>query len=107
MWRAYELNDDLADGVLANAPESWDGDEAIEHIALSYVATLEARLRERAEYHDRGFGPRQGRSDDDQNGRAEQEPALESGAPRRHLDIHRTDCASRRLNPAAANRRTD
>jgi hypothetical protein len=44
MWRAYELNGDLADGVLCNAPESWDGEDAVEHIALSYVATLEARM---------------------------------------------------------------
>lgn len=44
MWRAYKLNDDLADGVLCNAPESWGGEDAAEHIALNYVATLEARL---------------------------------------------------------------
>lgn len=44
MWRAYKLNDDLADGVLCNAPESWDGEDSAESIALNYVATLEARL---------------------------------------------------------------
>lgn len=44
MWRAFRLNDDLADGVLCNAPQSWDGEDSAEHIALSYVATLEARM---------------------------------------------------------------
>jgi hypothetical protein len=44
MWRAYDLHGDLADGVLCNAPESWGGEESAEHIALNYVATLEARL---------------------------------------------------------------
>lgn len=33
-----------ADAVLMEAPESWDGDDSADFIALSYVATLEARL---------------------------------------------------------------
>lgn len=41
-WR--ESEEDWTNGVLLDAPESWDGDEAPESIALSYVATLEARL---------------------------------------------------------------
>lgn len=41
-WREHEV--DWTNGVLIDAPESWDGEEAAEHIALSYVATLEARM---------------------------------------------------------------
>ena len=41
-WRAME--EDWTNGVLLDAPESWDGDEGAESIALRYVATLEARL---------------------------------------------------------------
>jgi len=43
-WKASE--EDFTNGVLLDAPESWDGDDAAEHIALSYVATLEARCDE-------------------------------------------------------------
>ena len=42
-WDAF-YEGHWTDGVLLNCPESWDGDEAPEYIALSYVATLEARL---------------------------------------------------------------
>jgi hypothetical protein len=41
-WRASE--EDWTNGVLYDAPDSWDGDEGAESIALRYVATLEARL---------------------------------------------------------------
>jgi hypothetical protein len=41
-WKAHE--EDWANGVLHDCPDSWDGDEGAEYIALSYVATLEARL---------------------------------------------------------------
>jgi hypothetical protein len=41
-WRAME--EDWTNGVLFDAPDSWDSDEGAESIALRYVATLEARL---------------------------------------------------------------
>lgn len=41
-WKEHE--EDWTNGVLINAPESWGGEEAAEFIALSYVATLEARM---------------------------------------------------------------
>lgn len=41
-WRATE--DDWTNGVLLDAPDSWDGEESADYIALDYVATLEARL---------------------------------------------------------------
>lgn len=42
--RWEQAQDEWANGVLFNAPESWDGDDAAESIALDYVAELEARL---------------------------------------------------------------
>lgn len=39
-----EAGGGFVDSVLMDAPESWDTGDAAEHIALSYVATLEARL---------------------------------------------------------------
>ena len=44
--RFEQSGDDWTNGVLMEAPESWDGDDAAENIALDYVATLEARLDE-------------------------------------------------------------
>lgn len=41
-WEASD--EDWTNGVLFDAPDSWDSDEGAEFIALSYVATLEARL---------------------------------------------------------------
>jgi hypothetical protein len=41
-WNASEAH--WTDGVLFEAPESWDGDDGAESIALDYVAELEARM---------------------------------------------------------------
>lgn len=41
-WKQHE--EDWTNGVLVDTPESWGGEEAAEYIALSYVATLEARM---------------------------------------------------------------
>jgi len=41
--RFEQADEDWTNGVLHGAPESWDGEEAASYIALSYVATLEAR----------------------------------------------------------------
>jgi hypothetical protein len=43
-WRACQ--EDWTNGVLFNAPDSWDGDDGAESIALIYVAELERRLDE-------------------------------------------------------------
>jgi hypothetical protein len=43
MRRWKEAEEEWSNGVLLDCPDSWDGDDAAEHIALSYVATLEAR----------------------------------------------------------------
>jgi hypothetical protein len=37
-------NDDLVDEILSGVPESWDGDDGAESIAINYVRTIEARL---------------------------------------------------------------
>lgn len=43
-FRLDATEEDWSNGVLQNAPDSWDGEEAASSIALDYVATLEARL---------------------------------------------------------------
>jgi hypothetical protein len=35
---------DFVNEILKNTPESWDGDEAAEHIAVKYVRELELRV---------------------------------------------------------------
>jgi hypothetical protein len=40
-WKAHE--EDWTNGVLFDAPDSWDDEDSAESIALDYVAALEAR----------------------------------------------------------------
>lgn len=42
--RWEQSQEDWTNGVLFDAPDSWDGDDAAELIALDYVAELEKRL---------------------------------------------------------------
>lgn len=42
--RFEQSRDDWTNGILFDAPESWDGEESADSIALDYVATLEKRL---------------------------------------------------------------
>jgi hypothetical protein len=44
-WWAEPNHQEFVDKILQGAPESWDGDEASESIALDYVRELEARVQ--------------------------------------------------------------
>jgi hypothetical protein len=43
-WWAEPHHQDFVNDVLHNAPESWDGDESAESLAIAYVRALERRL---------------------------------------------------------------
>lgn len=44
--RRQQAREHWVNGILFDAPDSWDSDEAAEGIALDYVAELENRLDE-------------------------------------------------------------
>ena len=39
-----QLHDDMIERLMSGMPQSWDGDDAAEHICVEYVREIERRL---------------------------------------------------------------